>query len=101
MRELIQSRNTLVWLVLMTATAMSLLLGAHPGSADDPQLGSAVMLLVAFVKVRLVVVHFMEIHHAPWTLRWSADVSVASICTAVLLFYLYGEHLVAAGFPVS
>lgn len=101
MQELIRSRYSYVWLVLVCATLLSLWLGELPNAPEGTQSGSAIMLLIAFAKVRLVVAHFMETQHAPPALRWPAEITMASICAFVLAFYLFGEQIVAAGFPVS
>ena len=91
MKALIQSSATLVWAVLMLATGLSWWLGTHQGSGAASGGGSAtiVMMLVAFFKVRLVIMHFMEVRDAPLPLRLACEGWVIVTCSAVLGFYLH------------
>lgn len=67
MRNLVASRPTLVWLILVIATLLSfesMLL------ADDmARLARAAILAIAFGKAALVGLEFMELRHAPRFLR--------------------------------
>lgn len=65
--SLFWSGPTLVWLVLMVATAASTWWLA--GEAHGVGLASAAILVIAGVKVRLVLIHFMELGRAPWAWR--------------------------------
>lgn len=100
MRDLLLTRTSLVWLLLMSATAVSWYMSTLP-TVDVVIGGSSMILLIAFFKVRLVVVHFMEAGHAPAILRFTSEIAIAVACLLVLAFYHYGSQLVAAGFPVS
>jgi len=90
MKELIQSSATLVWAVLMLATGLSWWLGTRGDSSAATGASSAtiVMMAVAFFKVRLVIMHFMEVKDAPLSLRLVCEGWVAVTCGAVLGFYL-------------
>ncbi|WP_190766650.1 cytochrome C oxidase subunit IV family protein [Spongiibacter pelagi] len=100
MRELLLTRESFVWLILMSATAVAWIMSTLP-SFDEVVGNSSMILLIAFFKVRLVVVHFMEAGHAPAALRWACETVIVLACVLVLTFYHYGDQLVAAGFPVS
>lgn len=100
MNDILFSRETFVWLLLMSATALSWFMSAVPAS-DATASGSAIILPIAFFKVRLVVMHFMEAGHAPAVLRWASEAAIVLSCALVLTFYYYGEQLVALGFPVG
>ena len=64
---LLFSPVSFVWLTLMLATCAStwwLKSGASTSMA-----ATAAILVIAAVKVRLVIIHFMELKHAPWKWR--------------------------------
>jgi hypothetical protein len=88
MQPLLRSRITWVWCGLAAATALSWEMGHGYGFQDPRQAGVAI-LVVAFLKVRFVILDFMEIRHAPRAMRVIAEVWVVSLCTAlVVLFWL-------------
>jgi hypothetical protein len=78
---------TIVWLVLVLATAASWWLGGRASAGPDRLAGIAV-LVVAFVKVRLIVRHFMEVQQAPPPLQLGLDVWIVVVCVALLVLYL-------------
>jgi hypothetical protein len=59
-------RPTLVWLVLLAATMLTAVVGLEH---DPSRTAGLVLLTVAFVKLRLVGIHFMELRTAPTPLR--------------------------------
>ncbi len=70
MKALIYSRESLVWLVLMSITLCSWLLAWNHGQLlSNLRLEAVVILALAFIKARLVLMHFMEANHAPAQLR--------------------------------
>ena len=86
MRSLLLSRTTLIWFVLVAASGLSLQLGHGIGFSDLRHAGVAI-LVVAFVKVRFVILEFMEVRHAPIYLRLVAEAwTVAACATLVALF---------------
>lgn len=91
MRDVLRSSRTalVVWAVLVGATLASWWLGIDEGG--DPGDGASVatigVLVIAFVKVRLVGRHFMEVRGAPLLLRVLFDVYVVAICTALCVIY--------------
>lgn len=91
MKELAGARATYIWLLLMAATCLSWYLGTNLGqSTHDAQISATVgIIMIAFVKVRLVITHFMELGEAPWVLRALCDLWIAILCTALLTLYLY------------
>lgn len=84
--ELLRRPVTLVWLVLMLATVAT----TWWLSKDwfSPLVGTVAIFLIAAFKVRLVLLYFMELRHAPlpWRLLFEAWVLVAT--AAVLGIYL-------------
>jgi hypothetical protein len=95
MSYVIRHPVTWVWVLLASATALSWWLGT--GQGIDPaqaHLGTTLALMgVAFVKVRLVMSHFMELRHAPWLLRLIRDVWIVAACAAILVLYRFGGVL--------
>lgn len=99
MKDLIVSRVGLVWVLLIAATAISWLLGTGtPGNPEAAIHGATItMLVIAFFKVRLVLMHFMEAGHAHKTLRLVCEAWVFGVCTALILAYCFGQELAASG----
>jgi len=65
---LLRTPATAVWAVLIAATVVSWMLGTQHGF-NSYTLASVVILLIAFIKVRLVGLYFMELRDAPTVLR--------------------------------
>lgn len=73
-----------VWLVLVVATGLSWWLGAdHTGG-----LATIGVLAVAFFKVRLIGLHFMELRGAPTPLRAMFEGYVVLVPVALAVVYL-------------
>ena len=81
---------TTAWLVLVLATAVSWWLGGGASTASglSTRLATGGLLLVAFVKVRLIVRYFMEVRQAPFALRAGFDAWIGVVFLAVLILYL-------------
>jgi hypothetical protein len=85
--ELLWSRTSLVWLLLVSATALSLGLG-HGVAISDVRITGAAIIAIAFVKVRFVIFEFMEIRCAPAWMQRVGDgwvVLVAGLLIARIL----------------
>lgn len=80
-------RETLVWLLLVLVTvAMTYLLdGGASGLSDG--LRNTLILLIAFVKVRIVAYEFMEIRFAPLAMRVATNAWVIVTYIALLLLF--------------
>jgi len=79
MLSMLRHRTTVIWLLLVFATAGSWVLGSE-------NRGTALML-VAFIKVRLVGLHFMELRSAPLALRTLFEAYVVVVFTVVIVMY--------------
>lgn len=81
---------TLVWVVLMLATILSWWLGADHGLGPkaSTSLLTVAILIVAFFKVRLVMLYFMEVRHAPASLRWLSEGWILLAGGSVISAYL-------------
>ena len=86
MTDLLRTRATAVWALLVAATLALWWLGSGEG---DGRAASAAILAIAFLKVHLVGRHFMELRTAPVRLRRALDLYVlatgATLITWVLL----------------
>jgi hypothetical protein len=78
-----------VWALLTAATCLSWWLGAggHPAHVTETGVSVAV-LVVAFVKIRLVGLYFMELKDAPLALRAIFEGYVVVVGGLVLGMYL-------------
>ena len=92
MASLIRNRITLVWSGLILATALSWVLG-HGLGFSDPRYTGVAILVVAFVKVRFVMLDFMELRHAPLAMRAAAEVWVLALGVVLIALFLAPPHL--------
>jgi cytochrome c oxidase subunit 4 len=83
MKDLLSTRTTAVWAVLVAATLISFSLG-HGGGTSPARALSPAILLIAFVKVWFVVFEFMEVRHAPTWLRIALQGWMV-VCCATLM----------------
>ncbi|MFT4919060.1 MAG: hypothetical protein ACI8RU_001678 [Zhongshania aliphaticivorans] len=82
MKSIFLQANTAIWAVLALATGLSWYMGGD-AALNIP----AVLLLIAFFKARLVIMHFMEVNHAPLALRLAGEVWGVVCCTALIVLY--------------
>lgn len=78
---------TLVWLLLIAITLVSWTCGSsHELAALDIwPFANIAMLMLAGVKVRLIMRHFMEVRRAPPALRWVCDGWIVLVCVALIV----------------
>jgi caa(3)-type oxidase subunit IV len=86
--QLLKSRISVVWLVLIAATLISWRVGTDHGL--QAHLATTIVLLVAFIKVRLVGLYFMELRGAPLPLRAIFEGYCVAVCAMVIVIYLAG-----------
>ncbi len=86
---------TRVWLLLAVLTALAWWLGLHARGGADPRWLAVALLALAFFKVRLVILHFMEIRHAPIPIRLVFEAWVVVVCLVVVALYWRGGTLPA------
>jgi hypothetical protein len=72
MTALVWSRTTVIWLLLVSATALSLGMG-HGVGTSDVRIAGVAIITIAFVKVRFILFEFMEIRGAPRWMQRAAD----------------------------
>ena len=91
--ELQRRASTGVWIVLMAATILTTWVLAK--DAVSARIGTVAIVLLAAIKVRLVLLHFMELRHAPTALRLVFEAWVLLVAAGILVLYLQ------AGAPIS
>ena len=89
MRRLLADAQLTTWLVLITATALTAVLGLEQASSEAAVAGVA-LLVIGFVKLRLVGIHFMELGNAPVPLRLLFEGYVVVVFTVLVVLYLVG-----------
>jgi Prokaryotic Cytochrome C oxidase subunit IV len=77
-------RVTAVWLVLLAATLFS---WESARSSGDYRLATSAVLLIAFLKARLIGLEFMELRTAPLQLRLIFEGWTVFACIGLLAFY--------------
>lgn len=83
---LLQKPASLVWLLLMMATCITTWGLSKDGVS--PIVGTVAIFLIAAFKVRLVLLHFMELRHAPLPLRLLFEAWALVATAAILGVYL-------------
>ena len=89
MRELLFNRLTLIWVLLVAATALSWAMG-HGMGLHDRRIASVAIIGVAALKARYVILDFMELRGAPLVPRLVAEAWVAVLGAAMIGLYLRG-----------
>lgn len=82
---------TAVWLALMLATCASTWWLKSATAA--PFVATALIMLIAAVKVRLVIIHFMELGNAPLRWRFLFEAWVVAVSAIILAGYWVARQL--------
>jgi hypothetical protein len=80
-------RATGIWLLLLLITAVSGWLGSARAIRHDRYVGAAIVAL-AFVKIRFVILDFMEIRTAPLVMRLACEAWVFILGATIVLLAL-------------
>jgi hypothetical protein len=83
MFSLLCNRITIIWLMLLGITMLTWKTG-NAGSGVAGGLPGSVVLVVAFIKVRWVLLDFMEVRHAPRLLRVLVECWVVLLCAILV-----------------
>ncbi len=67
------SRISLIWLSLLAATLVSWDAVEGVEWLKQPRLAGAFVIAIAFIKTRYIMLDFMELRHAPLSLRMFAE----------------------------
>ncbi|MEA2170226.1 MAG: hypothetical protein QOF76_3526 [Solirubrobacteraceae bacterium] len=83
--QLLKNRTSIVWTFLIAITIVSWQLGTH---GSDHKLATILVMSIAFIKVRLVGMYFMELRDAPTPLRMIFEGYCLVVGSAVIIMYL-------------
>jgi heme/copper-type cytochrome/quinol oxidase subunit 4 len=86
MAGLLRKPVSVVWIVLMALTCAST--WGLSKDAFSPVVATVGIFLIAAFKVRLVMLHFMELRHAPVPLRIAFEAWIVVATGVILGFYL-------------
>ncbi len=75
---LLRNRLTAILTLLVGSTCVSLWI-RHDMGLRDPRVAGSAILVLAFIKVRFVILDFMELRRAPRALRITAEIWVSSM----------------------
>ena len=90
MRGLVLDRITGIWFLLIAATALSWEFGHGFGFGDNHRHATVAVIVIAFIKVRYVVLDFMEVRTAPLPLRLILEAWALVVCATLVVLYLSG-----------
>ncbi|MEE2732078.1 MAG: cytochrome C oxidase subunit IV family protein [Pseudomonadota bacterium] len=91
----LQDRLAHVWAFLVATTVASWWLGggAHrvldSGLTQDRFATTSLIIIIAIIKMRFVIWHFMEVKECPRWLRWTCDAWLLSVAIIVLGLYVF------------
>ena len=81
--------GVLAWVLLAVLTGVTWWVGvSHADESRHPRADTIALLLLAFFKARLIILHFMELRHAPLGLRALGEAWVIVTGGSVVLTYL-------------
>jgi hypothetical protein len=89
--DLIHRNVFIAWLVLILLTALSWYLSLDLSVTENNahRMTTSTLFLLAFFKVRLVIIHFMEISTAPIALRIFFESWVVVVCSVLIAMYCF------------
>jgi hypothetical protein len=86
MVELLRKPASIIWAALIVATCAST--WALSNNSVTPKVATVAIMLIAAFKVRMVILHFMEVRRAPLPLRFICEGWVLAVTTLILTVYL-------------
>jgi cytochrome c oxidase subunit 4 len=84
--EVLRKPVSIVWVALVLATCSSTWLLSK--TSVTPEVATVAIMLIAAVKVRLVMRHFMEVRRAPLALRLVCDGWLLAVTALIVTVYL-------------
>lgn len=87
MRTMDGSSITGWWLLLIGATVLSWQFGHGWDFGGDAHYGTAAVIVIAFLKVRVVFLEFMELRHAPLPLRLAFELWALVVGGTIIALY--------------
>lgn len=86
LRWVLRSRYQAVWLLMVLAVGVSWLFGTDRIESNST-VTTTVVIVVAYVKIRLVGRYFMELRVAPLVLRAVFETYCVVVCSVILTLY--------------
>jgi caa(3)-type oxidase subunit IV len=91
MKELVRTKASLAWLVLVALTLSQWVVGTQTGGLGASHVAaSLVIFAVAVFKARLVGLYFMELREAPLVLRGIFEAFCVAMLAVLSVMYLAG-----------
>ena len=87
MNHLFGLRITWLWIFLIVATIASWEFGHGLGFGENVRLSTTAVLVIAFIKARMVILDFMEVRHAPLGLRLALEAWTVLVAGTLLVLY--------------
>ncbi len=75
-----------IWLLLLAITAGSWAISMQGATSVNAWAAPGILVL-SFLKVRLVIRYFMDVRGAPAALKWACDVWIVALMLSLLWFY--------------
>ncbi len=91
MRSIFSLKVTPLWIILILATAVSWEFGHGFGFGSHHNYATVAVVLIAFIKVRLVFLDFMELRTAPLPLRLAFETWALVVGGAIVGLYWPGS----------
>lgn len=89
MSALLKTRFTAIWLVLLLLTAISVAFSHELAPGLALRGITIAVVVIAFAKVWLVGMEFIELRQAPWPFRLAFTAWVVLVCAGILVCYLF------------
>jgi hypothetical protein len=83
----LKSKLVLLWILLVVITLLS---WETASTAISHHVAATLVLILAFFKVRIIGLDFMELKTAPWPMRIGFDVWVVGVLTVLITLYWRG-----------
>ena len=87
------NRLSIAWLVLVILTCLSWESGKGLLFVNNINFGSVLIMMIAFLKVRIIFREFMEVNHAHVVLRIITDIWIVVTCATIIGIFLLGTPL--------
>jgi hypothetical protein len=86
---IVRSRITLIIALLFAITLISWCLG-HGFDNIPSRIATTLVILIAAIKIRFVMLDFMEIRTAPWLLRAFCETWIAGLALIIITLHILG-----------
>ncbi len=80
--------DVFIWVCLIIFTLLTVSLGHSIGSLTDAMVNTSI-LIITFIKTRLIIMHFMEVKRAPLLLRLIFEAWGIVVCAVLIVLLLF------------